>query len=594
MPWRPCAVAPNADSGLPSQIGKFQESLHNRHSPVAFGLAVIASRGRQSVRVTAKECMPQTKIATSPGGNSRRLLLIVWIFVAVVVSLLAFAYFSLGLMAAARAYVGGEGLWSKAQKESVLALSRYVVGHKPTDYQAYLKALKVSLGDRQARLELDKAQPDLKLAADGFLQGRNHPDDIDGMVGLFRRFRGVPDLDSAIAIWAAADARMDQLMAVGDTIHAGIQTGTMHADAAEAYLAQLQHIDAELSPLEDDFSYALGEMSRKAQKILRLAMVLVVTILLSLAYLVSRRIVRQNERFHQALVDSELQFRNLLQCAPLPILIARVGSDSLVYANERALAQFQTTDASFRELKPESLYSNPKDRDHFVEALRKQGNVRDWEVQLQDTRGKTFWALVSSQRLVFDGQDCILTALNDIDARKQAQEVLRHRAFHDELTGLPNRAMFMDTLNRTQHRSQRERGTFSILFIDLDHFKSVNDNHGHAVGDQLLREVALRVRLCVREGDLVARLGGDEFVILVEGDGPSGQVAQIAKKVQIALEPDHRLGEHVLHVTASIGISSYPQDGADFNELLKNADTAMYRAKVYGRNNFQFHTGVLR
>ena len=111
-----------------------------------------------------------------------------------------------------------------------------------------------------------------------------------------------------------------------------------------------------------------------------------------------------------------------------------------------------------------------------------------------------------------------MTAVNNVDDRKQAQEKLHHRAFHDELTGLPNRAMFMDTLSRTLHRAERKQSSFSVLFIDLDHFKGVNDTYGHSVGDQLLQQVAERLRMCVREGDLVARLGGDEFVILVEDD----------------------------------------------------------------------------
>ena len=534
--------------------------------------------------------MLRNAMAASPVGNSRRLLLVVWIFVAIVGGLLAFAYSSFGLMSAARAYVGGEGLWSKAQKDAVLALSRYVSEHKPQDYQAFQDALKINLGDRQARLELEKPNPDLQIAANGFLQGRNHVDDIDGMIHLYRSFRMVPELDRAIAVWTAADAHIDQLIALGNTIHTTMQDVSLDEDARRTFLAQLEHINTQLTPLEDEFSFSLGEISRQSKTVLRFTMVLVATVLLAVAYLVSRRVVQQNERYQQALIDSENQLRSLLQFAPLPIIIVSLPDNLVAYANDRALAQFHIDASELGALTAQDFYVHRAERARILEALRTHGSVRDWEVQLQDKEGKAFWVLLSTQRLLLGGQDCLLTAVNNIDERKQAQEELRHRAFHDELTGLPNRAMFMDTLSRTLHRAERKCGTFSILFIDLDHFKGVNDNYGHKVGDLLLQEVSLRVRQCVREGDLVARLGGDEFVILIEDDGPFDEVSHIAKKLQTVLEPVHMLDGHALMVTASIGISRYPQDGTEVDDLLRNADSAMYRVKEDGRNNFQFHS----
>ncbi len=528
--------------------------------------------------------------ARSPVRNSRRLLLIVWIFVAIVVGLLAFAYYSFGLMSAARAYVGGEGLWSKSQKDAVLALSRYVSEQRPQDYQAFQDALKVSLGDREARLELEKPNPDPQIAAHGFLQGRNHADDIDGMIRLYRSFRTVPELRKAITVWNAADAHMDQLIILGEQIRSASQGSSMDDARRRTFQAQLTHINSQLTPLEDEFSYALGEISRRTKTILGFVMVLVATVLLAVAYMVSRRVVRQNERYQRALLDSEKQLRGMLQFAPLPIIIVSLPDNLVTYANDRALAQFNTSMAELLGFTAQDFYVDREERTRIVEALRAHGTVRDWEVQLQDKKGKAFWVLLSSRRLLLGGRECLLTALNNIDERKQAQEEMRHRAFHDELTGLPNRAMFMDTLSRTLHRAERKKACFSILFVDLDHFKSVNDKYGHSVGDLLLQEVALRVRQSVREGDLVARLGGDEFVILVEDDGSADEVSQIAKKIQTVLEPIHTLGEHQLRVTASVGISRYPQDGTDMDALLRNADSAMYRVKEDGRNNFQFHS----
>ena len=128
---------------------------------------------------------------------------------------------------------------------------------------------------------------------------------------------------------------------------------------------------------------------------------------------------------------------------------------------------------------------------------------------------------------------------------------------------------------------------FLLFFVDLDEFKAINDTHGHRLGDMVLREVALRLRLCLREGDLVARLGGDEFVALVESEERSEDAAAIARKMLAALEPDYVFDDQVLKVTASIGISRYPHDGTELGELMRRADAAMYRAKAGGRNTFR-------
>ncbi|HSV52336.1 MAG TPA: sensor domain-containing diguanylate cyclase [Burkholderiaceae bacterium] len=531
--------------------------------------------------------LSHTGIAGASNGRSRGLILIVWVFVAIVAALFLFANYSIGVMSAARAYVGGEGLWSKAQKEAVYALSRYCTDRDPREYEIFKEALLVSLGDRQARLELEKPDPDLQVAAAGFLQGRNHPDDVDGMIRLFRSFRRVPEIDKAIAIWAQGDVHIDQLIALGDKVHTAMEAGTLDANAARGYLTQLHEINALLTPLEDQFSYTLGEASRKTRTVLLIFMFVAVSGLLTVAYVFSGRVVRQSEDLQHALRESELQLRGLLQFAPLPIIIVRVGDEAIVYANNRALEQFGVTAASLRQYKAKNFYVRPEDREQVVQVLGAQGSVRDWEVELRDAAGRTFWSLISSQRIAFAGEDCLLTALNNIEDRRRAQEELRHRAFHDDLTGLPNRAMFMDALSRTLHRMERKNGVFSILFIDLDQFKEVNDSLGHTVGDVLLQEVAMRIRLCVREGDLVARLGGDEFVILVEGEDNPGEVISIAQKILSALEPEHQLEGHVVRVTSSIGISRYPENGTELNDLLRNADAAMYKAKERGRNNFQ-------
>ena len=181
------------------------------------------------------------------------------------------------------------------------------------------------------------------------------------------------------------------------------------------------------------------------------------------------------------------------------------------------------------------------------------------------------------------------------DRERRAQDVLREnesrlRAMseHDVLTDLPNRLLLTDRLSQAIARARRNHKQLAVMFLDLDGFKHINDSLGHAVGDKLLQSVAARISACVRKSDTVSRQGGDEFVILLSEVKQAADAAICAAKIISELKREHSIGEHCLRVTVSIGLSSYPSDGEDGETLLKNADTAMYHAKEYGRDNYQF------
>ncbi len=178
----------------------------------------------------------------------------------------------------------------------------------------------------------------------------------------------------------------------------------------------------------------------------------------------------------------------------------------------------------------------------------------------------------------------------DITQSRRAEERIRRLAHFDELTGLPNRTMFMHTLQRAFSLAQRRGKQFALFFIDLDRFKNINDSLGHEAGDRLLQDVARRLRQQLRESDTVARLGGDEFVVLVEDCAEPRELTAIAQNILGAIGRPYLLAGHEYHVTGSIGISTYPADGQDPAALLKNADIAMYLAKDHGKNNFQFYS----
>lgn len=181
----------------------------------------------------------------------------------------------------------------------------------------------------------------------------------------------------------------------------------------------------------------------------------------------------------------------------------------------------------------------------------------------------------------------------DITERKEAEQTIRHLAYHDSLTGLPNRLLFQDRFSQALLHSHRNREMLAMLFLDLDRFKTINDTLGHAFGDRLLKGVAERLSSCLREGDTIARLGGDEFMILLTGIAAVEDAAKVAEKILDSLRPSFRFDENDLHITTSIGISLYPFDGKDAETLVKNADIALYRAKEHGRDNYQMYTPAM-
>lgn len=165
--------------------------------------------------------------------------------------------------------------------------------------------------------------------------------------------------------------------------------------------------------------------------------------------------------------------------------------------------------------------------------------------------------------------------------RRQLQTQMQFMAMHDELTRLPNRRLFLDRLHTAFARAHRQEGRLSLLFLDLDNFKRVNDEHGHACGDQLLQTVASRLRDCMRETDTLARMGGDEFVVLLESNAAPVDASLIEQKIHAALAAPLHLGDgQQLHIAVSIGVAHYPEDGDTMQLLLRHADQAMYASKV--------------
>lgn len=217
-----------------------------------------------------------------------------------------------------------------------------------------------------------------------------------------------------------------------------------------------------------------------------------------------------------------------------------------------------------------------------------------WEGEIWNRRksGEIYpeWLTISIMRDASGLPDGYVAMFSDISRRKQDEEHIRHQANFDALTELPNRHLFKDRLMQSLNRAERNDLKVALFFIDLDHFKAVNDTLGHAVGDKLLQEAAQRLMHCVRKTDTVARLGGDEFAAVLSNLSSASQAQDIANAILEAIASPFVIEGHNAFVSASIGITMFPDDGRDVDTLIRNADSAMYRAKERGRNDAQFFT----
>ena len=248
--------------------------------------------------------------------------------------------------------------------------------------------------------------------------------------------------------------------------------------------------------------------------------------------------------------------------------------------------------------KPASLLKSDRQNKMFYkkmwEALHKTGL---WHGELWNRRknGEIYPESLSISAIKDESGKTVQYAgvFTDITELKQSQEELKHQAFHDALTGLPNRNLFQDRLDVALHHAHRSDGRLAVMFIDLDNFKHINDSLGHATGDQFLKRVAEILSECLREDDSVARVGGDEFIIIVEHIFSEQDPINVAKRIIQKLSSAIVIDGRDLYVGASIGVTYYPEDGSDAETMIKNADMAMYRAKEAGKNNFQLFTPTM-
>ena len=298
-----------------------------------------------------------------------------------------------------------------------------------------------------------------------------------------------------------------------------------------------------------------------------------------------------------ALRQSEERFRTIFDSVNDLIFVRDFETGALVEVNQRVCEIFGYARDELLKLSLGDLSENkpPYTGENLLSEMQK---ARSGTPQTFDWRGKTkdgrlFWAELSIRRATFGGREYLLSTAREISRRKEAEDQLKRLAQFDLLTGLANRGVFVAELTRAIERARRDERTFAVLYLDLDHFKDVNDTLGHPIGDRLLQAVAERLQANVRTIDTLARFGGDEFALLMADIGDPTDAGVLADKLLQIMAKPFLLGGNQIQSGVSIGIATYEPDVPGAEALLAHADVALYRAKSEGRHTYRFFTGAM-
>jgi diguanylate cyclase (GGDEF)-like protein/PAS domain S-box-containing protein len=316
------------------------------------------------------------------------------------------------------------------------------------------------------------------------------------------------------------------------------------------------------------------------------------------------RDITEHKRAEEALRESESRFRFMLENSPIAVCIADVETAQLVFANQSYAELINAPPDRVIGINPIYYYANAQDYQEVIKQLGKGGTVVNKliELRVNSEHSVIKWALASYLMLEFQNQPAIMGWFYDISERKQMEDQVRQLAFYDPLTGLPNRRLLDDRLAQAIIETKRNGHYKALMVLDLDNFKSLNDTHGHAIGDLLLIEASTRLKNCVRGIDSVARFGGDEFVVLLNEldlnkEKAEAQTAIVAEKIRAHLAEPYLfkikgVGDTVIdiehHCTSSIGVVVFTNQGANAEDLFMKADSTMYKAKEAGRNQTLF------
>ncbi|MEH7121868.1 sensor domain-containing diguanylate cyclase [Bacillus sp. JJ1773] len=288
--------------------------------------------------------------------------------------------------------------------------------------------------------------------------------------------------------------------------------------------------------------------------------------------------------------EKEKHYRNLIDLSPEAIFVHRNGK--IIFTNKAGVTLLGANSVGdLLNHNWKNYLSSSSDWNHLMEKAKyRNKGVLTFQIRVERLDGQVIDLEITSTNIEYDGLPAREFIARDITFRKKQENMIKKLAYQDTLTGLPNRRAFLDDLEQLIIDSEKNKNDFAVFFIDLDGFKKVNDSLGHDTGDELLKRVSALLESCVRENDILARLAGDEFTILLP-EANKQDCSIIADRIIGSLDlPLYILGKEI-HVTSSVGISLYPQNGKDATTLIRMADEAMYQAKNNGKNSYQFVEG---
>ena len=351
---------------------------------------------------------------------NKRLGAIVWLFAIIVVFVFLMGEFRADILGSVRAYIAGESLWSKAEKEAVGSLLKYAQSHSESDFRDYQTQIATLAGDRRAREEMEKANPDYRVVTEGLLQGRNHPGDVPGMVRLFRWFRHDRYMAAAIDTWTQSDVYVDELQQRAAELHNAIQNRHASPEAIQALLLQIDSLDARLTPLEDQFSFVLGTGARVMTRLSGAATLLCSLLLLALGVGLSRQLLNHVRQ-------SEEKYHHLVATANDAILVTEADTDFVLEANRKATEMLGIPHAELIGKRQSDFYA-PEDAANarrFLARAAAEGSAITEEYRLRDSAGALVPVEWSASRTEWAGRIAIHSNFRDIRKRLEAEELLR-------------------------------------------------------------------------------------------------------------------------------------------------------------------------
>jgi diguanylate cyclase (GGDEF)-like protein/PAS domain S-box-containing protein len=539
--------------------------------------------------------------AGSPSGN---LAAITWPLTLTMTLMLLLGLASISTLSSLRAYVNGEGRWSKAESQAIADLRRYSVSGDASDFQKFRQQLSVPLGDRAARLTLQSANPDSEVARLGLLAGGNDAADVPGMILLFRLFSTSSIMLPSVRAWTNGDALIMQLSDIGTRIHDEIASG--HADAAyiDSLIEAAERVHVRMRPLEDGFSAALGAASRRVTHLLLAVLSFCGIALACLGIAIVRAVLRRNERMtaalrmSQELIYIEQERSHVTLGSIADAVISTDHNQRITYMNGAAerLTLWSQTEA-LGGLLTDVLGMDEQSRDRSV--LGKLANILQGDDLSGPAAGVALKRRDGAEVVIHeraapirdrDGRTTgIVLVLRDITHERALATRLEHQATHDPLTGLTNRREFEARVTAAIEDHRTRRTEYALLYLDLDQFKVINDTCGHAAGDGLIRKIAWLINDQLRSTDVLARLGGDEFGALlrdIRSDDAVGLADGIRRRIA---ELRYDWEGRIFAVNSSIGVIVLDDTLATVSDALSAADQACYLAKDNGRNRVQLY-----